>query len=128
LGNKSNNIRIIWHPKLNKDIDDLISKSGLETLFEEKKIRNLNFLFRRGKVAIQQFNSLEKLKSCDLCSMKIKIKKNIRLLFKMHIEKEKTIFIFLHAFEEKSSKDYDKAIKIAGRRLQTKKGWENVRL
>lgn len=64
---------------------------------------------------------IEKLKTDDLFSMKIKLRCNIRILFSL--EKDGTIL--LHSFEEKAGKkvsEYGAAVKTAKDRLKEMKG------
>jgi hypothetical protein len=101
------------------DIDDLLGQTGLLDKFEKKLSKELIFLSVNGIIVIDQKpKTFENLKGCQFFCLRIKMKKNIRLLFIKATSNSKEVFIFIHAFEEKSSKDYNKAIKVANQRVE----------
>ena len=88
----------------------------------KKVIELLQYIsMTKNPAEIYNHRCIEKLKTDDLFSMKIKLQCNIRILFSL--EKDGTIL--LHSFEEKAGKkntEYGIAVKTANERLQALKG------
>lgn len=96
-----------------KPNSDKINKKVIELLYYIAMTKNHAEIYNHG--------CIEKLKTNDLLSMKIKLQCNIRILFSL--EKDGTIL--LHSFEEKAGKkvtEYSSAIETAKGRLQKMKG------
>ncbi len=109
---------IKWLNTLENDLEKILKNSGLRERFDTRTSDDMIFLSENKSNVISQRHSIfERLKDCPLCSYKVKLTKNIRILFYIYDNDGVEIFIFLHAFEEKRAKDYKLAIKTAMKRL-----------
>ncbi len=91
-----------------------------------KYFKGMKFLINLKRNCIVQSKLFEKLKNVDeeLYSMRLFGKKNIRVIFIFKEIYNTEIVVFLNCFEEKNTKDYDKAIPIAYDRItEINKKW-----
>lgn len=110
---------IYTYPSFNKELENLISKSGYLEKFKSKYRSGLRFLENLKRNCIMQSNLFEQLKESDgLYSMKLKGEKNIRILFDFQIVNGKEAAIIYNCFQEKRTKDYSMEIKVAQSRRE----------
>lgn len=116
----------IWYPEryestyiytcsgFNEELKDLISKSGYEDEFKHKYHKGLRFLENLKQNCVEQASLFECLKETDgLHSMKLKGRKNIRILFSFEVLEGRKAAVLYYCFEEKKTSDYRDAISIA---------------
>lgn len=116
----------IWYPEkyestyiytcsgFNEELKDLMSKSGYEDEFKHKYRKALRFLENLKQNCVEQASLFECLKGADgLHSIKLKGRKNIRILFSFEILEGRKAAILYCCFEEKKTGDYRDAISIA---------------
>ncbi len=110
---------IIAHIQQIKELEKILEKSGYKKEFIKKFRNRLKFLADRKENCYQKSEWFEILKGkSQLSSMKIKRKKNIRILFSFFRDNGKDFVILLVSFEEKRKKDYDSQIITATERLK----------
>ena len=109
------------HPKYENDLRELIERSGFRDKFRGLYRQRLKYLEERRKRCVLRENWFELLKHIDgeLCVIKFKTQKNIRILFCFIEYPEMECAVLLYPFKEKKSgkskgKDsYSNAITIA---------------
>ena len=112
------------HPKYEDDLKDLIEKSGLKDKFWGLYKQRLTFLDEHSELCSQRTAWFEQLSYVDedLWSMKIKLQKNIRILFAFVEHRQTQYAALLYPFQEKERKkqsdSYRAAIPIALERLE----------
>lgn len=105
------------HYQQENELKKILEKSGHKDEFVNKFRMRLKFLADRRKLCCQKSAWFEILKNESLYSMKIKGKKNVRILFSIVIDNNTEFAILLVSFEEKETKNYKKPIDIAKKRL-----------
>lgn len=99
---------------LNDELKELVEISGYKSIFSKKYNKALRFLENLKTHCTEQEKLFELLIGEEgLYSMRLKGEKNIRVLFCFSQINNIQVAILLNCFEEKSKKDYAKAIKIA---------------
>ena len=107
------------YPDFEDDLISCLSKSGNEEKFSAKLNQRLHYLCKQGKNCILKSDWFERLKHDNenvLYSLKIKDKKNIRIIFIFYNNSP----LFLSAFQENgrnTAKDYRIAMEKAHARL-----------
>ena len=114
------NKRILTHPKQEGELRDILEKSGCEQEFVRLFVVRYKHIGRYWEECINKRDWFEILKSTKgIYSMKFKHRsKNLRTLFKFVCFRGNRTAVLLHSFEEKRSKDYRTAIKVASQRLE----------
>ncbi len=108
---------IFTYPTFNKELENLISKSGYVKEFKTKYYKSLRFLEQLKKKCIMQPKLFEQLIEADgIYSIMLKGEKNIRILFDFQVVEGKEISILYNCFQEKRTKDYTIEIDIAKER------------
>lgn len=115
-------IRVHWD--FEKDLKDILEKSGLKDNFTSKFKQRLKHLNDRKRECVRKRDWFEKLKKeKDLYSIKFKDEKNVRILFAFIAYEGIEYAILLYPFQEKDDKNksqysYDTAKPIAQGRLK----------
>lgn len=110
--------------KCNKDLQEILEKSGEKNIFWAKYTQRLKYLEKEKENCIFHPDWFESLNEMDLYSMRFnKTKSNIRIIFTFVNIKGKKYALLLYAFTEKASsnskkKSYREAIPIAYNRLK----------
>lgn len=105
------------------ELKELIEHSGYKREFTRKYRTSINMLDKLKFNCFEQKGRFEHVQnSKDLFSIKLHGNKNIRILFTFMGDDNKPIAVLLYTFQEKDDKNnsntsYNKAIKIAKRRL-----------
>lgn len=115
-------IRVHW--EFEKDLKDILERSGLEENFWQKYRQRLKLLVERRHECIRKKDWFEKLRhEKDLYSMRFKGNKNIRIIFAFVAYESYEYAILLYPFNEKDSTkggkhSYSTALPIAQKRLE----------
>jgi heterodisulfide reductase subunit A-like polyferredoxin len=105
---------IYTYPAFNDELKEMISKSGYVKEFKIKYHKSLRFLENLKRNCVEQSSLFECLKETEgLHAMRLKGKKNIRILFSFEKIKGREIVILYCCFQEKNSKDYENSKRIA---------------
>ena len=105
---------VVQSPFCEEDIESVVDKSGYTAKFVKKYYKAQKALCVLGKQCINLPKVFELLQNTDeLYSMKLKGEKNIRILFGFIDYKGKEKAVLYKCFEEKSTKDYKKAVEEA---------------
>ncbi|NLN49805.1 MAG: hypothetical protein GX154_12135 [Clostridiales bacterium] len=110
--------KIFYHPEFEEELRNLLCRSGFEGKFKQLFRNRMRFLDERMERCTLKSDWFEKLRNADdLFAMRFnKQSKNIRIIFMFTDSSQKKITILLCGFEEKGSKDYQKAIDLATKR------------
>lgn len=105
---------IYTYPDFNEELADIMGKSGYVKEFKIKYRKSLRFLENLKRNCVMQSNLFECLKEVEgLHAIRLKGKKNIRILFSFEMVKGREVAILYCCFQEKSTKDYQDPIRIA---------------
>lgn len=110
-------IYIYTYPTFNDELKEMISKSGYVKDFKTKYHKSLRFLENLKKNCTAQSNLFECLRETEgLHAMRLRGRKNIRILFSFEVVNGREAAILYCCFEEKCSNDYEDAKRIANAR------------
>lgn len=109
--------RFYHHPRLRDDLLQLLTRSGLEADFFKALLAQQSKYDALGRVSAEQLHDFEPIDD-RLYSMHVSKGKqfNIRILYAYLRRSGQRVL--LHAFWERDSADYQKAIRIAHKRLR----------
>jgi hypothetical protein len=111
---KYNTSYVYTFQSFNKELEELIGKSGFVKEFKTKYFKSLRFLENLKKRCIMNSNLFEELlQSEGIYSIILKGEKNIRILFDFTEVEGNEVVILFNCFQEKSTKDYADEIEIA---------------
>ncbi len=108
---------IYTYPSFNEELADIMEKSGYVKEFKTKYRRSLRFLENLKRSCVMQSNLFECLNEAEgLHAIKLKGKKNIRILFSFEVVNDREVVILYCCFQEKSTKDYRDPKRVAKER------------
>ncbi|WP_027308645.1 hypothetical protein [Caloramator sp. ALD01] len=111
--------KILMHSECEQEMKEFLEKSGYKSLFTRQFRLRIKYIEDRWTECYQKKDWFEILKASDgLYCMRFKSMKNLRIIFKFTDLERKNIVILLCTFEEKDTKHYKNAIKIANKRLE----------
>lgn len=108
---------IYTYPAFNEELADIMGKSGYVKEFKIKYHKSLRFLENLKRSCVMQSNLFECLKEAEeLYAIRLKGKKNIRILFSFEVVNGREAAILYCCFQEKGTRDYQDPIRIARER------------
>lgn len=116
---KFSNGRIMVVHDVDKELSNLLEKSGMKDFYIRQLRQRYKFLLERGHQCILKRDWFESLKNeKDLYALKVKGIINLRILFCFETKDKHIQPVFLVAFNEKEVSDYESPKKLARKRME----------